>query len=131
MEIAFMPNGPDFTVENHGSIFLLKPQSKQAVDWVDEHIGQETGFQPYFPTVIVEPRYIARHRCRHSERRTGGVRVKTSKVLRIKTGAAAHIVFRNGAGRKLVEIDLPSVRITVTVPSTVAIEVELKHEEAR
>jgi predicted Zn-dependent protease len=54
-----MPNSPDFTVENHGSIFLLQPQNKQAVDWVKEHVGQGNGFQPYFPTIVVEHHYIA------------------------------------------------------------------------
>ncbi len=50
---------PDFAVENHGSIFLLKPLTPSATAWVEEHIGQENGYQPYFPTVVVEPRYIA------------------------------------------------------------------------
>ena len=54
-----MPNGPEFTVENHGSIFLLQPQNKQAVDWVKEHIGHGNGFQPYFPKIVVEHRYIS------------------------------------------------------------------------
>jgi len=54
-----MPDGLDFTVENHGSIFLLKPQNNRAVDWVHQRIGQKNGFQPYFPTVVVEQRYIA------------------------------------------------------------------------
>jgi len=54
-----MPSGPDFTVENHGSIFLLQPQNKQAIDWVEEHIGPENGYQPYFPTIVVEHRFIA------------------------------------------------------------------------
>jgi len=61
----------------------------------------------------------------------GGVGMKTSKVLRLKTKAAAHIVIRNGAGKKLFEIDLPGVCITVTVPLTAAIEVEPKHKDAR
>src|SRR5580704_3449087 len=50
---------PDFVVENHGIIFLLKPLTPAATSWVEEHIGQENGYQPYFPTVVVEPRYIA------------------------------------------------------------------------
>jgi predicted Zn-dependent protease len=54
-----MPSGRDFTVENHGSIFLVQPQNKQAIDWVDQHIGQDNGYQPYFPAVVVEHRYIA------------------------------------------------------------------------
>ena len=50
---------PDFVVENHSSIFLLKPLTPAATSWVEEHIGEENGYQPYFPTVVVEPRYIA------------------------------------------------------------------------
>src|SRR6266446_403477 len=50
---------PDFLVENHGSIFLLKPQSDLATSWVEDHIGRENGYQPYYPTVVVEHRYIA------------------------------------------------------------------------
>ena len=54
-----MPSSPDFAVENHGSIFLLQPQNEQAIAWVEEHIGPENGYQPHFPTVVVESRYIA------------------------------------------------------------------------
>ena len=61
----------------------------------------------------------------------GDVGMKTSKVLRLKTKAVAHIVIRNGAGKKLFEMDLPGVCITVTVPLTVAIEVEPKYEDTR
>jgi len=61
----------------------------------------------------------------------GGVGMKTPKVLRLKTIAVAHIVIRNGAGKKLFEMDLPGVCITVTVPLTAAIEVEPKHEDTR
>jgi hypothetical protein len=50
---------PDFVCENHGSIFLLRPQNEQAVAWADQHIGSKNGFQPYWPTVVVEHRYIA------------------------------------------------------------------------
>jgi hypothetical protein len=52
-------NPPDFLVENHGSIFLLKPLTPTATSWVEEHIGQDNEYQPYFPTVVVEHRYIA------------------------------------------------------------------------
>ncbi len=50
---------PDFRVENHGSIFLLRPVSDAGCDWVDQHIGADNGYQPYLPTVVVEHRYIA------------------------------------------------------------------------
>jgi hypothetical protein len=50
---------PDFVVENHGSIFLLRPQNESAIAWIDEHIGSENAYQPYFPTIVVEHRFIA------------------------------------------------------------------------
>jgi hypothetical protein len=52
-------NSPDFSVENHGSIFLLRPLSVSAELWVHENIGKENGFQPYFPTVVIEHRFVA------------------------------------------------------------------------
>jgi hypothetical protein len=48
----------DFEVQNHGSIFLLIPQTSSAGAWIDEHIGSDNGFQPYYPAVVVEHRYI-------------------------------------------------------------------------
>ena len=50
---------PDFVVENHGSIFLLKPLTVLATSWVEEHIGEDNGFQPYFPIIVIEHRFIA------------------------------------------------------------------------
>jgi hypothetical protein len=50
---------PDFLVENQGGIFLLKPLTPSATSWIEEHIGQDNGYQPYFPTVVVEHRYLA------------------------------------------------------------------------
>jgi hypothetical protein len=49
----------DFILEDHSSIFLLRPQNDQAIAWVDEHIGADNGYQPHYPTVVVEHRYIA------------------------------------------------------------------------
>jgi hypothetical protein len=49
----------DFLLENHGSIFLLKPQTPIATSWLEEHVGQDNGYQPYWPTCLVEHRYIA------------------------------------------------------------------------
>lgn len=50
-------NQIDVTVENHGSIVVLRPLSNAGKDWVTEYIDQ-TGFQPYRDSVIVEPRYV-------------------------------------------------------------------------
>ena len=49
----------DFLVENHGSIFLLRPQNENAIAWVEDHIGSDNGYQPHYPTVVVEHRFIA------------------------------------------------------------------------
>ena len=49
----------DITIESDsGSIFLLRPVTGAGRNWVDRHIGQDNGFQPYWPTVVVEARYL-------------------------------------------------------------------------
>jgi hypothetical protein len=48
----------DFAVSNHGSVILLKPITHAAIKWVQRCIGADNGFQPYYPTVILEPRYM-------------------------------------------------------------------------
>lgn len=49
----------DVQVENHGSIVILSPVSDAALEWCDENIGQDNGYQPYWPNVVVEPRYVS------------------------------------------------------------------------
>lgn len=49
----------DFLCEDHGSILLLQPLTPSAISWIEEHIGKNSGYQPYFPTLVVEHRYIA------------------------------------------------------------------------
>jgi hypothetical protein len=49
---------PDFTFRNEGSILLLTPHTEHARSWIDEHIGRDNGFQPYYPTIVIEPRYF-------------------------------------------------------------------------
>lgn len=48
---------PDFNVSNHGSIFLLFPNSKDAHDWVEERLPEER--QTFGRAIVVEHRYIA------------------------------------------------------------------------
>ena len=48
----------DFQVDNHGSIVLLRPLTRAGIDYVNRKIGKDNGFQPYWPTVLFEPRYI-------------------------------------------------------------------------
>jgi hypothetical protein len=48
----------DFTVVDEGSIVLLYPRTDEAKAWVEEHIGPDNGFQPYYPgKIIIEHRY--------------------------------------------------------------------------
>jgi hypothetical protein len=35
------------------------PLTPSATSWIEEHIGQDNGYQPHFPTIVVEHRYIA------------------------------------------------------------------------
>lgn len=48
----------DFAVANHGSIVLLTPITPAALAWVEKCIGADNGYQPYYPTVVLEPRYM-------------------------------------------------------------------------
>jgi hypothetical protein len=47
----------DFTLRDEGSLILLTPVSPSAHEFVEERIGSENGFQPYWPTVVIERRY--------------------------------------------------------------------------
>jgi hypothetical protein len=48
----------DFNFENHGSICLLRSLTPTAIEWVETHIGRNNGYQPQWPTVVIEPRYV-------------------------------------------------------------------------
>jgi len=48
--------GPDFIVENHGSIFLLQPLTPAANSWVEENLPE--GHMTFGGSVVVEHRYI-------------------------------------------------------------------------
>ena len=52
------PTKPDFIVENHGSIFLLSPQTISARLWIADHVQKDSGLQPFFPAIAVEHQYI-------------------------------------------------------------------------
>jgi len=48
---------PDILVENHGSIFLLRPITSVGQDWLKENvIGEET--QAFGNAVACEPRFV-------------------------------------------------------------------------
>ncbi len=48
---------PDFSIRDEGSIVLLTPLSSSAHEFVEQRIGSDNGFQPYWPTVVIERRY--------------------------------------------------------------------------
>jgi hypothetical protein len=50
---------PDFLIENHGSLFFLRPLSQSAREWIEENISQTDSFQPHWPTILIEHRYIS------------------------------------------------------------------------
>jgi hypothetical protein len=48
----------DFRVEYHGAILLLVPLSDGGLRWIERCIGADNGYQPYYPTVVLEPRFM-------------------------------------------------------------------------
>jgi len=50
-------SGPDFVVENHGSIFLLQPLTAAANSWVEKHLSED--HMTFGGSVVVEHRFIA------------------------------------------------------------------------
>ncbi len=48
---------PDFFVENHGTVFLLRPLTPAAISWVKENLPED--HLTFGNAVVVEPRYIA------------------------------------------------------------------------
>ena len=47
----------DFTLFDEGSIMMLRPNSEAARGWAHTNIGPDNGFQPMWPTVVIERRY--------------------------------------------------------------------------
>lgn len=50
----------DFKLENHGSLFLLRPLSSAAKDWMGEHLPMDNPEIHFWgDAIVIEPRYIA------------------------------------------------------------------------
>ena len=47
---------PDFILENHGSIWLVRPQSEPAREHLAENVSDEA--QWFGDALVVEPRYV-------------------------------------------------------------------------
>jgi hypothetical protein len=49
----------DLRLERHGSsVCLIVPLTEPGLRWVERCIGADNGFQPFYPTVVIEPRYL-------------------------------------------------------------------------
>jgi hypothetical protein len=50
----------DFSIRDGGSVVLLYPLNNSALDWVENNIRENNGFQPYYPqAIVIERRYLA------------------------------------------------------------------------
>ncbi len=48
----------DIRVENHGSIYLLRPQTRAGREWLEKNCDQ-SGYQPFTGgTLLCESRYV-------------------------------------------------------------------------
>lgn len=52
-----IPFTPDFTIENHGTIFLLNPQHRSACEWLAEHVDEDSLWSN--GALAVEHRFIS------------------------------------------------------------------------
>jgi hypothetical protein len=50
------PKVVDFTVSNHGSIFLLQAHTPEANQWIEDHLPEDR--QTFGGAVVVQHRYI-------------------------------------------------------------------------
>jgi hypothetical protein len=47
----------DILVANHGSLMILRPNTVEGGEWLESNIGEDNGYQPMWPSVVVEARY--------------------------------------------------------------------------
>ena len=53
-----MTRQADIEVQDHGSIVLLVPLSPLGEAWLATNIDPNSSYQPNWPTVLCEPRYV-------------------------------------------------------------------------
>jgi hypothetical protein len=50
----------DFQLENHGSLFLLRPLNSTARDWMGDHLPMDNPEAQFWgDAIVIEPRYVA------------------------------------------------------------------------
>lgn len=55
-ELSPAPEQVDAYVEHHGNLFLVRPVSSAAFDWLRENVAEDA--QHFGNALVVEPRYI-------------------------------------------------------------------------
>jgi hypothetical protein len=48
----------DFVLYDHGSLWLLEPQTDEAAAWIEENFGGD-GSMRWGDALVIEPRYVA------------------------------------------------------------------------
>jgi hypothetical protein len=52
-------NTPHFELENHGSLFLLRPPDSTAKEWMNEHLPVDSPETQFCAgAIVIEPRYL-------------------------------------------------------------------------
>jgi hypothetical protein len=52
-------NSPHFELENHGSLFLLRPLDSAAREWMNEHLPADSPETQFWAgAIVIEPRYL-------------------------------------------------------------------------
>jgi hypothetical protein len=49
----------DFTVNNHGRVVIIRPNTRAGIDWANKYIGEGNGWQPLWPAMLFEQRYLS------------------------------------------------------------------------
>jgi hypothetical protein len=53
-------NNPDFKLENHGSLFLLRPLNSAAKGWMNEHLPMDNPETQFWgDAIVIDSRYVA------------------------------------------------------------------------
>jgi hypothetical protein len=53
-------NDPNFALENHGSLFLLRPLDSAAKEWMQEHLPMDNPETQFWgDAIVIEARYVA------------------------------------------------------------------------
>jgi hypothetical protein len=53
------PTNPQFELENHGSLFLLRPLTSAATEWMQENLPMDSPETQFWgEAIVIEPRYL-------------------------------------------------------------------------